>query len=429
MKIILLSGGSGKRLWPLSNEARSKQFLQLLSSPNGGCESMVQRIARQVSQSKLHAEVVVATSLCQYDSIVKQLGAAVEIITEPMRRDTFPAIALSASYLSYLRACPRDEVIVVMPSDSYVDGGYFDSIASMAKAVEDGVADILLMGVSPSEPSEKFGYILPGAAKGSAVEVRSFVEKPSEGVARELLTQGALWNGGVFAFKLGYMVDLLERYIDVSSFEELRSRYGELPRISFDYQVVQRAESVAYVPYCGEWSDLGTWDSLVQRLEVNSVGDAIVGEGCIDTHVINYTHLPIISLGLDGVVVAASADGILVASRQASVALKSYADEIDLPPMYEEFVWGSSRSLHCGDLTNGVARRTILLSVDGGSTCSRQSESAGGETLTVVEGRGVLILADESRELEVGDICKVNSGERYSLEARDDMQVVLVQIP
>lgn len=146
MQLVLLSGGSGKRLWPLSNDARSKQFLPLLKSPDGGMESMIQRVVRQIRNSGLNGELTFATNAAQRDSIINQLGDGFGIVAEPQRRDTFPAISLACSYLSMEKHCPDEEAVVVMPCDVFTESGYFDTIARMTKAVEDGVADIVLMG-------------------------------------------------------------------------------------------------------------------------------------------------------------------------------------------------------------------------------------------------------------------------------------------
>lgn len=189
MKIILLSGGSGKRLWPLSNDARSKQFLKLLKAPNGEYESMMQRIARQISESNIEADITVATSITQYDSIINQLGQNVDVVTEPERRDTFPAIALSASYLIKEKGVDTDEVVVVMPSDLYVESGYFETISKMAKVVESHDVNIVLMGVTPTEPSTKFGYIVPSSQlDDDYISVERFTEKPNKATAQELIT-------------------------------------------------------------------------------------------------------------------------------------------------------------------------------------------------------------------------------------------------
>ncbi len=147
MEIILLSGGSGKRLWPLSNDTRSKQFLKLLESPNGEKESMVQRVVRQLRETGIGDRLTVATSLTQRDEIINQLGENIPVVTEPERRDTFPAIALGAAFLKQEKHCSDDEVVVVMPCDPYTEAGYFETIAKIADAVKDNAAELVLMGI------------------------------------------------------------------------------------------------------------------------------------------------------------------------------------------------------------------------------------------------------------------------------------------
>ena len=148
MQLVLLSGGSGKRLWPLSNNARSKQFLPLLEKADGTMESMVQRVVRQAKEAQLTNDITIATNASQLDIISNQLGDAVSVITEPERRDTFPAIALAASYLKLAKGCSDDEVVVIMPCDPFTEAGYFDTIRQMVASVEANVADLVLMGIT-----------------------------------------------------------------------------------------------------------------------------------------------------------------------------------------------------------------------------------------------------------------------------------------
>lgn len=164
MRIILLSGGSGKGLWPLSNEARSKQFLKLLKSPNGTPESMLQRIVRQIKEAGIDAPITIATSVAQKDPITSQLGNHVDVVTEPDRRDTFPAVALAATYLLDEKHCDESETAVVMPIDAYTEQNYFSAVADMARIVEEGKAELALMGIRPTAPSTEYGYIVPQPA-------------------------------------------------------------------------------------------------------------------------------------------------------------------------------------------------------------------------------------------------------------------------
>ncbi|MFI3283174.1 MAG: sugar phosphate nucleotidyltransferase, partial [Rikenellaceae bacterium] len=372
MQIILLSGGSGKRLWPLSNDARSKQFLRLLKSPVGEYESMVQRIAHQIVESGIEADITVATSASQYDSILNQLGDSVDVVTEPERRDTFPAIALSASYLIKEKKCDLNEVVVVMPSDSYVEARYFEAIAKMVEIVESHDVDMVLMGITPTEASTKFGYIVPNKESDDIITVNRFTEKPNQTTAMELIEQGAVWNGGVFAFKLSYISTIIDNYIQSETFEDIRSRYSEFKKISFDYEVVEKAKSIALVPYSGAWSDLGTWNSLVEKIETKTIGNALAAEECENTHVINELSIPVVCLGTKDLVVAASPDGILVSSKEASVNLKSYADKLESRPMYEERRWGTYRVMGHEYFDDGYNALTKLLSVNAECNISYQ---------------------------------------------------------
>ena len=314
MQIILLSGGSGKRLWPLSNNTRSKQFLKLLTAPDGSKESMVQRVVRQLRESGIRDSITVATSQSQQDVIINQLGENIPVVTEPERRDTFPAIALACSYLAYGQKCDTDEAVVVMPCDPYTEAGYFGIIRRMADAVDNGAAELVLMGIKPTYPSAKYGYVIPDidAQDKDIFRVSRFTEKPDAVTAEKFIAEGAFWNGGVFAFRLGYMMEIVARYMEAGTFAEIRSRYGEFPKISFDYEVAEKARSVAVVPFAGEWKDLGTWNTLTDELSEHTIGNVVMDNESENTHVINELELPIMCIGACNLVIAASNDGILI---------------------------------------------------------------------------------------------------------------------
>ena len=162
MQIILLSGGSGTRLWPLSNDARSKQFLKLLPIEGSDRkESMIQRVVRQLKESGINASVTVATNSTQRDSVISQLGETVDTVLEPSRRNTFPAICLACEYLKKVKKCNDEEEVIVMPCDPYTDTSYFDTINKIGSAIKENVADLIVMGIKPTYPSTKYGYILP----------------------------------------------------------------------------------------------------------------------------------------------------------------------------------------------------------------------------------------------------------------------------
>lgn len=435
MQLILLSGGSGKRLWPLSNDARSKQFLPLLVSPNGGMESMIQRVVRQIREAKLTDNITFATNAVQRDSIINQLGEDVNVVTEPERRDTFPAIALASSYLAKEQKCNDDEVVVIMPCDVYTESNYFVTIAKMVEAVENNVADLVLMGITPTYPSEKFGYVVPeytqsseSAFNNDCLRVARFTEKPNEEKAKELLKQNAFWNGGVFAFRLGYMMNIVNQYIQTETFQETHKRYTEFPKISFDYEVAEKAESVAVVPFSGEWKDLGTWNALCEELPSTHIGNVMMGDHNVNTHAINELGIPVFCNGLKDVIVAASPDGIMVCDKQDSEKIKDYANKLTTRPMYEERRWGTYRVLDNVAYEDGTRSLTKTIHLNAGKNISYQLHHHRSEVWTCVEGEGIFVLDGERKEVKRGDVMNIPVGHLHAIKATTDLTFIEVQI-
>lgn len=427
MQIVLLSGGSGQRLWPLSNSARSKQFLPLLERADGSMESMVQRVVRQVLEAGLTRDITIATNTSQLDIITKQLGDKVDVVTEPQRRDTFPAIALAACYLSLEKGCRDDETVVVMPCDPYTDDGYFRTIARMAGCLENGAADLVLMGISPTHPSTRFGYIVPEASDGDCLKVRRFTEKPDETTAVDLLSQHALWNGGVFAFKLGYMLGIVRKYVCGASFGEIRARYGEFPRISFDYEVAEKAQSVAVVPFAGSWKDLGTWNSLTGELRRSAIGNATLGPDCSNVHVINELPNPVFVDGISDAIVATCPDGILVCSKDRSEDIKNYVSGLSQRPMYEERRWGTYRVMDetvFPDKCHSLVKRITMMA---GKNSSYHRHLERTETWTFVDGSGFVVLDGAVQEVHAGDTVVVPAGRLHAVKAVRDLTFIEVQ--
>lgn len=305
MNLILLSGGSGKRLWPLSNDIRSKQFIKIFRGEDGEYESMVQRMLRQVRAVDKDVTVTIATSKSQVSAIHNQLGNHVSVCVEPCRKDTFPAIALACAYLRDVKNVAEDEAVVVCPVDPYVDEDYFQTLIKLSALAQADGANLSLMGIEPTYPSEKYGYIMPVDA-GSISKVKAFKEKPDVKTAEEYISQGALWNGGVFAFKLGYMLNKSHELIDYQDYADLYARYEQVKKISFDYAVAEQEPSIQVMRFAGRWMDLGTWNTLSQAMEENCVGNVRMNDTCENVHVINELSVPVLCMGLKNVIVSAS---------------------------------------------------------------------------------------------------------------------------
>ena len=430
MQLVLLSGGSGKRLWPLSNNARSKQFLPLLEKEDGTMESMVQRVVRQVREAHLTDDITLATNASQLDIIINQLGDSVSVVTEPERRDTFPAIALASGYLKLKKGCPDDEVVVIMPCDPFTEAGYFETIGRMVRCVEADVAELVLMGITPTYPSEKYGYVVPVTdhlmAEGS-MAVSKFTEKPNVERAKELLGMGALWNGGVFAFRLGYMMEIAQRYVKADSFEEMRSRYSEFPKISFDYEVAEKDDSVAVLPYSGQWKDLGTWNTLTDELHHHIIGNAVMGPRCTNTHVINELQYPIYVDGMEDTVIAASPDGIIVCRKKYTEDIKKAVDHLTPRPMYEERRWGSYRVIDDTTYADGRHSLTKSLTINAGKNISYQVHRHRSEAWTIVEGEGIFVLDGVERKVGPGETVVIPVNHYHALKALTTLTFIEVQ--
>lgn len=424
MQIILLSGGSGKRLWPLSNGIRSKQFLRLLTAPDGSKESMVQRVVRQIRKTIPDCHLTIATSESQKDPIISQLGTVADIVTEPERRDTFPAIILASAYLFDEKKIDDDETIVVMPCDQYTDDSYFKSITKMIDAVENDMAEIMLLGITPKEASSRYGYMMPKQNDASSIDY--FIEKPSRQKAEELLSYGAVWNGGVFAFKLGYIKNIAKRYLPENTFKEFRNRFAELPKISFDYEVVEKANSLGVVYYDGLWKDLGTWDSLSQELHDNIYGYAIESKGLNNT-IINELDIPVICHGTSNLIIAASPDGILVSDKPSADILKESVSIPDTRPMYEERRWGSYRVVDNTTFNDGFCALTKQLTLNPGCNISYQKHTFRDEVWTFIDGKGEIVLNGTRKPVERGDTITIPAGTLHALRAITSLTFIEVQ--
>ena len=427
MRIVLLSGGSGKRLWPLSNEIRSKQFLKVVKSEQNEIESMVQRVYRQLTAAT-DAKITIATSASQVESIKNQLGEQVSLVVEPERRNTFPAIALSAAYLYFEKTCPLDETVIVLPVDPYVDNGYFNMLKVLDNAVQDNAADIVLMGVKPTYPSEKYGYIIPESTDKVVNSVREFKEKPDAETAKKYIDQGALWNCGVFAFKLSYLINIVDSIVKCDSFNDAENNYSAFDKTSFDYAVVEKASSVAAVSYSGEWKDLGTWNTLTEVMDNKPIGDVIISEDCKNTHAINELEIPVIVMGAKDLVVAASPDGILVADKVQSSYIKKYVEDRDMRPMFEERSWGEYKVLDFAVNDDGTKSLTKRKKIRAGKRIEYQSHKNRSEVMTVISGKCIITINDRAHEAYAGDTYAVAEGVKHGLEAVADTEIIEIQV-
>ena len=414
MEIVLLSGGSGKRLWPLSNDNRSKQFLKVLKH-NNEYESMVQRVYRQINETLKDVNITISTSISQKAILEKQLNNNVDIVCEPSRRNTVPAILLAAAHLYLNKNVDLNETITILPIDSYVENTYFENLLKMDEIIKNNKANICLLGIKPTYPSEKYGYII----KKDKIE---FKEKPNKELASEYINQSALWNGGVFCLKLSYLIDYLKKYIEFNNFEDVINNFDKLEKTSFDYAVLEKESSIDVIEYNGCWKDLGTWNTLTEEIE-DKIGKVITSEDCINTSVVNELNIPVVALGLKDIVVATSPDGILVSNKEKSSYLNNYLDQVTDRIKYEERIWGKYVVLEETD-----KKLVKTLYIDKGKNISYQKHTYRDEVWTVVSGKGLFVLDNEIKDVKENDVLFIPKGTKHAIKAITDLELVEVQL-
>lgn len=421
MNVILLSGGSGKRLWPLSNDIRSKQFIKLFKNGDE-YESMVQRVYRQITTVDSDAKITIATSKTQASAIKNQLGEKASICVEPCRRDTFPAITLAAAYLHDKMGVNEGEAVVVCPVDPYVDNTYYEAVKTLQELAETGNSNLTLMGIEPSYPSEKYGYIIPESGK-QVSKVKAFKEKPDTETAKKYLEQNALWNAGIFAFKLGYLLEKAHSIIDFKDYQGLFDKYDTLTKISFDYAVVEKESSIQVLRYIGDWKDVGTWNMMTEVMADKTKGKAILDETCENTNVVNELNIPILCMGCKDMVIAASGDGILISDKECSGYMKPYVEIIETEVMFAEKSWGTYTVM---DVQQGSM--TVKVSMRAGEHMTYHMHNYRKEVWTVVSGRGKAIIDGVEQELRTGDVITIASGRKHMVTAITALDLIEVQL-
>ncbi len=422
MNIILLSGGSGKRLWPLSNDIRSKQFIKLFKNEDGKRESMVQRMYHSIKRIDPEAKITIATSSSQISELINQLGEGLNISVEPDRRDTFPAITLATAYLHDVMGVAEDEAVVVCPVDPYVEDEYFKALEKLYTLAKEGDANLTLMGMEPTYPSEKYGYIMP-VTKDEVSKVSEFKEKPTEKKAKQYISKGALWNAGIFAYKVGYVLSRAHELIDFTDYYDLFGKYSTLEKISFDYAVVEHEPSIQVMRFAGAWKDLGTWNTLVEAMDDPTLGDVTLSENCENIRVVNALDVPVVCMGVKDLIVATSAEGILITTPEDSSHLKPIAEKVDSGVKFAEETWGKYRVIN--DSNDSL---TLKLTIKAGCQTPYQTHTCIDKVWTVISGKGSVVIKGESKPIQSGDVITINAGSGYAAIAETDMKIIEVQL-
>ena len=315
-----------------------------------------------------------------------------------------------------------EESVVVCPVDPYVEDDYFEALKGLSEQAKKGEANLVLMGIEPTYPSEKYGYIIPESADFTAA-VKTFKEKPTADVAKEYIAQGALWNGGVFAYKLKYVMDIAHQLIDFTDYHDLFAKYATLTKISFDYAVVEKEKKIQVQRFAGQWKDLGTWNTLTEAMEEAVVGKGEMNDTCTGVHIVNEMDVPVLAMGLHDVVISASPEGILVSDKEQSSYIKPFVDKFEQQIMFAEKSWGSFKVIDVE-----TESMTIKVTLNAGHSMNYHSHKNRDEVWVVISGNGKTIVDGFEQEVKTGDVITMSAGCRHTVMAETELKLIEVQL-
>ena len=444
---IILCGGSGTRLWPISRDSFPKQFVPLL-----GQLSTFQGTLKRVADPALFGKPVIVTNE-KFRFLAEEQAAAigipVDIIMEPMPRDSAAAIAASAHYLIHHRA---GTIGLVLAADHVVGNtaGFALSVRSAIPAAEAG--KIVTFGIAPTHPSTAYGYIRSGdSVEGEAKAVAMFLEKPDAVKAGQLIAENCLWNSGNFMFRPDAMLSeitafapeiaaaageaLANHTMDLGAMRLDEVEFAKAPKISIDYAVMQKTKLAAVVKAYFDWSDIGTWDALWEASDRDELGNRTSGNvTLLDTKnsLIHSDDVLTTVAGLDDIVVVTTRDAVLVASREASGNVKTLVEDMKAKGVREASEhlkmyrpWGAYQRIDIG------ARFQVKrITVKPGGRLSLQKHHHRSEHWVVVSGTAEVTVGDKVMELHENESTYIPIGEIHRLAnpGKVPLEIIEVQV-
>ncbi|ETX28546.1 mannose-1-phosphate guanylyltransferase/mannose-6-phosphate isomerase [Roseivivax isoporae] len=449
---VILCGGSGTRLWPLSRKSYPKQFTHLM-----GAESLFQGTALRLSgvQDGLSFErpVVVTNSDFRFVVTEQLAGVGVDpgaILIEPAGRNTAPAVLAAALHL---HATDPDAVMLVAPSDHMIRSPDVFRQAVARGLSSAAAGHLTLFGIAPDRPETGYGYLeLDGAAGDGTVPLKSFVEKPDADRAAQMVASDAyLWNSGIFLFRVRDIVAAFEAHapevvppvsaavaeaeVDLGFLRLAPARWKDAPDISIDYAVMEKAQGLQVVPYSGDWSDLGGWDAVWRESERDADGN-VAGAGATAIDCRNSLlradseRLEIVGIGLDDMIAVAMKDAVVVAPKGRAQDVKNAvsalrdkkAEQAETFPL-DHRPWGWFESLVVG--TRFQVKRIL---VHPGASLSLQSHFHRSEHWIVVEGTARVTVDDEVKLVTENESVYIPLGAVHRMENPGKVPMVLIEV-
>lgn len=391
MQLVLLSGGLGTRLWPLSDANHPKQFLKLFNKEQ---KSMLQITYNNIS--KLNLPIYVASQNIWTKNIFDQIGKNVKIISEPNSMDTFAAILNIAEYLYYKENISKNEIIAIVPIDHFVQKNFYNILYDCQLNMIKNNSDYGLIGIKPKYPNSKYGYIC--STDGIA---KKFVEKPNIKDAESLIKQGALWNSGILLFKIESVLKKSNEIFKHDTYEQFTNNYKNLPKTSFDYAVLENEKNISVVNYDGKWDDLGTWNTLSKYISKDDSNS---------NNIINYENKSIRINNIDNLIVINTSNGLLIEKKDNIV--------------YEK--WGNYQTIYNNKSFDSIITIKNMY-IDDESKMQGSKCIDAQKTFFVLDGIGEIYINNTPKKIKTDDIISICNNETYYIKGIKNLNIIEVQ--
>ena len=441
MKSIILAGGSGSRLWPLSRDMYPKQLLSLDNE-----NSLLQQTFLRLRKFSSAENIATVTNIKHFQDIKLQLNSIDSnnlVIAEPLGKNTAPAIACTLEYFMQKNNNDDDDIVLIVPSDHLINNtaAFAETVRKGEKLAQAGY--IVTFGIKPTYPETGYGYIKTAQSFETGFEVEKFVEKPDLLTAQEYLNSGNFyWNAGIFMAKISTLLDEFAKYepeifatlkkLDFSNSTKIDySIYESMPSISIDYAIMEKSDKIALIELESDWNDLGSWQSLYEIKPKDENGNVLTGKVVVNdvknSFIYSQKELVAVS-GLEDVVIVETEDAIMACKMSDSQSVKK---------LYEKLKESNTTKLHktvfrpwgyytCMNEGDGYLTKTICVLPH--QKLSVQSHNHRSEHWVVLEGQALVLFDDKKYDVYAGDSIDIPLKAKHSLQNPYEKELKIIEV-